>query len=260
MRIAYADESGKNRQDPHLVVAAVIVHADSQLIPVEEHLNALIQKHIPKDKQEGFYFHATEIYHGKNNKSIFHDRNEWPDERRLAILDDLVKIPADFGLPICMNFLERATFPAAPPQKPHTNQEIEVAAHAITLAGCELSIEYWMRENTTNEVVLVTAEENSDIRKVAKEIHLMYRNKAELEKNGLGNHPYFPFVKIKDGLQFAAKSECQLLQIADVCAWAIRKRVKKDADAERYFGPLNKQIARHAFTEEELSQLDLQGF
>lgn len=257
MRIAYMDESGKNTRDPHLVVAAIIVHADSQLIPIENHLNELIQKHIPADEQEGFFFHATEIYHGKSTKSIFHDRSKWPDDRRFAILDDLLKIPSEFNIPICMGFLERASFPSEPPKKPHTVQEIEVSAHTVALMGCEIAVEFWMRENTQNEVALVVAEENTDIRIVAKEIHSVYRNKEALARENLGNHPYFPFVKIRDGLQFAAKSESQILQIADVCAWAIRKFLKKDVDSDRYFQPINKQLVRLGLTEDELVKMSL---
>jgi hypothetical protein len=38
------------------------------------------------------------------------DKNEWSDERRWAILDDLVAVPAEFNLPICIVVVERSKF------------------------------------------------------------------------------------------------------------------------------------------------------
>jgi hypothetical protein len=60
VRITYMDESGSSRRDPIVVEAGVIIHGDDQVIPVEEHLEGLVEKHIPEDKREGFYFHAAE--------------------------------------------------------------------------------------------------------------------------------------------------------------------------------------------------------
>ncbi len=55
MRVVYLDESGISRREPVLVVAAIIAHGDTQVIPVEDHLERLVQKHIPEENREGFF-------------------------------------------------------------------------------------------------------------------------------------------------------------------------------------------------------------
>ena len=76
-----------------------IVHGGHQLVPVEVHLQGLVEKHIPPEDRAGFVFHATDIW---SNGKYFKDRQRWPLERRLPILEALADIPASFGLPIVL--------------------------------------------------------------------------------------------------------------------------------------------------------------
>ena len=62
VRLAFMDEAGTSRREPFVVVAAVMIHADTQLIPVEECLEELVEKHIPEGDRDGFVFHATNIW------------------------------------------------------------------------------------------------------------------------------------------------------------------------------------------------------
>ena len=72
------DESGLSSREPLLVEAGIIVHGDEQVIPIEEHLERLVEKHIPAHQREGFFFHATDIYGGGDKHSIFHDKQNGP--------------------------------------------------------------------------------------------------------------------------------------------------------------------------------------
>ncbi len=56
VRVTYMDESGASPKEPILIQAAIIVHGDDQVIPVEEYLESLVEKHIPADKRAGFFF------------------------------------------------------------------------------------------------------------------------------------------------------------------------------------------------------------
>jgi len=248
MRVTYMDESGASPKEPLLVEAAIIVHGDDQVVPVEEHLEMLVEKHIPFDKREGFYFHATDIYGGGNKKCLFHDKNEWPDKRRLAILDDLALVPAKFDLPISIGIMQKAKFidglvaSAIKAGAKHSRQEIAVAIHALAIIQCEVGVELWLRKHTEKEITHVIAENNDEVRLAAKEAHMMLRNKSEMAKEGFLDHPCFPFKRIRDGLQFTTKAESRLLQIADVCAWATRRIANNAPDAERFYGPFRRQI------------------
>ncbi len=245
MRVTYMDESGSSPKEPILVEAAVMVDGDKQVVPVEEHLESLVEKHIPADKRAGFYFHATDIYGGGNKKCIFHDKDEWPDERRRAILDDLVAVPAQFGLPISIGIMQKKKFMQDKDllgASKHTPQEIAVAIHALAIIQCEIGVEMWLRRHTEREITHIIAENNDEVRLAAKEAHMMLRNKEEMEKAGFVNHACFPFVRIRDGLQFTTKAESRLLQVADVCAWTVRRAANNAPDAFRFYEPVRKQI------------------
>jgi hypothetical protein len=248
VRIVYMDESGTGKEDTHLVVCGAIVHGDTLFGPVEDYLQSLIDKHIPADKKEGFYFHASEIYSGSRkgkSASIFADRQEWPAERRWAILDDMVAIPKDFNIPICVAWIEKSEFLTkiknAPPEK-KLDVEGSKAVHACGIAVCELIVEKWMRENTTDEFAMITMENNDEVRQLAKSTHLYLKNIEDLSDYGEISAKILPFVKIRDGLQFANKSESRFLQIADVCAWACRRALNHAENADRFITPLLPQI------------------
>lgn len=44
MRVTYMDKSGLSKREPILIEAAIIVHGDDQVIPVEEYLESLVEK------------------------------------------------------------------------------------------------------------------------------------------------------------------------------------------------------------------------
>lgn len=248
VRVTYMDESGASPREPILVEAAIIIHGDDQVIPVEEYLEALVEKHIPADKRGGFYFHATDIYGGGKKECIFHNKDEWPDERRWAILDDLVAVPAKFGLPVSLGIMQKARFIEALVQeairagKRHTPQEIAAATHALAIIQCEIGVEMWLRKHTQKEITHIIAEDNNDVRLAAREAHVMLRDKDEMANVGFLDHACFPFKRIRDGLQFTSKAESRLLQIADVCAWATRRMANDAPDAARFYEPFRRKI------------------
>ena len=254
VRVTYMDESGLGKREPILVEAAVIVHGDDQVVPVEEYLESLVEKHIPIDKQDGFFFHATDIYGGGDKNCIFHDKNEWPDERRWAILDDLVAVPAKFGLPICVGIIQKSEFPPPLPAVDHSPQEVAVARHAMAIIQCEIGVEHWLRANTEKEITHIIAESNDEVRLAAKEAHMLLRNPKEIAAQGFVNHPIFPLKRIRDGLQFTTKAESRLLQVADVCAWVIRRAANNAPNAFRFYDPLRHQIAFPS--DEEMAALE----
>ena len=64
MRIVYLDESGTSRGERLAVVAGVVIDGDNQLVALEEHMERLVERHIPRDNREDFFFHATNIWSG----------------------------------------------------------------------------------------------------------------------------------------------------------------------------------------------------
>jgi hypothetical protein len=206
----------------------------------------LVQKHIPPDKQDGFFFHSTDIYGGGKQGCIFHDKDEWPDERRWAILDDLAAIPAKFDLPVCIGMIQKAEFPlpkGTDKTNPEILRQIDVAQHAFAIIQCEIAVELWLRKHTEREITHIIAENNDEVRLAAREAHTLLRDpQAIAAAGGPANHPVYPFKRIRDGLQFTTKPESRLLQVADVCAWAMRRYANFAPNAKRFFEPIAHKV------------------
>lgn len=244
MRQVYMDESGTNSSCEIVVVCGAIINPDQQAVLIDSYLDQLLQKHIPADKRDGFVFHASEIYLGKSSKSIFSDRETWPQEKRWAILDDLSQLPKNLNIPICTAWTNKQVFPGTIRDESINEKDfgtsLQNVMHGTAIAACELVIEKWMRENTKDEFAIVCMENHNELQKLAKATHLYMRNSSGFGDNELMK--YFPFTKIRDGLYLASKEESRFLQIADFCSWACRRSLEKAPDAPRFMEHLLPQI------------------
>ena len=91
-----------------------------------------------------------------------------------------------------------------------------------------------MREVAPDEVALLIAEDRDSIRARLKQAHALYRDHNRMRKiNPLLT--YFPFHHIRDTIHFAKKNESAHLQIADVCAFIIKKRLMGDTHIGPHF-------------------------
>lgn len=77
-----------------------------------------------------------------------------------------------------------------------------------------------------------------------------------MAKEGYVDHACFPFKRIRDGLQFTTKAESRLLQVADACAWAIRRTANNAPNAFRFYQPVRDQIV--LLDEQQKTALDEQ--
>ena len=126
MKLVYQDEGGTAVHELFLVVSGVVVDGDRQLVAVENHLDILVQKHIPEHDRPGLIFHATDIWSGAK---YFKDRDKWPMERRLEILRDLARIPGRFDIPVAWGFVDKGKFPDPKFAIAFAQEEVEVARH-----------------------------------------------------------------------------------------------------------------------------------
>src|SRR5437899_1744928 len=75
LRHLFLDESGTSGEST-LVVAGALFDVDKQYWPVQDYLQELLNKYVPKEHHRGFVFHACDLYHG-TGKTIF-DRRAFP--------------------------------------------------------------------------------------------------------------------------------------------------------------------------------------
>jgi len=224
-RFVYVDESGISSKERVTVVAAVIVNADKELKAVEERVESIIAKYVSEKYQEGFSFHATDLFHGGGR--IF-DRRQYLLETSHEILKKLLRVTGEFRLPIVYGYSEKTSllelFKKVPPR------HAAAIHHAYTYSMCVVAAERYMREKAQqSELASLVVENNDNSQKAIKMIHALMRSRnldeaspalvSDLKQMAPG---CLPITKIVHGVYFASKEDSVVLQIADACAFTIR--------------------------------------
>lgn len=243
MRLVYFDEAGISnpKHEPFLVVAGVIVNADRCLNALERHLEKLVTRHIPEENRGGFVFHATEIFNG--GKTIVRSDPRWTPERRFVIADDLAAIPRKFGLQLAFGIVERATFPRTfeMPQDMSPG-DLTVAAHAVAFTSCAMLVEHWMRRSASDEICLLVVENNERAKKIIRDTQEYHQDRRIEPLLTDAERRHFPFRKIKEDPLFQEKRRSSPLQVADFCAYILKRALMGDNRFERFMGPLREKI------------------
>ena len=254
MRLVYLDEAGlsKPSEEPFLVVAGAIVHADQKLMAIERHLDGIASRNIRSEFLDGFVFHAHELFNGggkvfKREKSDFIGPLEWTRERRWSLADELAKIPAKFDLPIALSFLDKTDFEANYGVKEETNEaETIVLQHTLAFVQTSMMIEQWMRANTNNEICILIAEDNDRARKMIRGAQNFYQDPKRVATLRDYGKPevamHLPFRKIKEDPLFQPKKRAHPMIIADFCAYVFKRVLMEDEKYYRFFAPWRKSI------------------
>lgn len=234
MRLTYLDESGTNAKDPHLVVAGVIVDGDKQLAPVEDYMETLVVKHIPEPDRPGFVFHASDIWNGNE---YFKDRELWPWFRRESILRDLVGVIPKFRLPVCVGIFDRLRGDRIEFKDSASSLDRTQISHSFALMDLALGVEEVFRSLWPDEITILVHEDRHNVREELKAAILMLRFFNKTDEAWQNMWPpekakFLPLTRIRDTTLFAAKDDCCLLQLADVCAFFFRGTL---ADNQAYW-------------------------
>lgn len=226
-RILYLDESGITNDedaDPYMIVAGVMLHTDSQWRAVRDALQKVADDWLPPQGRKGFIFHAKDIYHG--NKSW--DRDVWPAEIRNQILIELVEITHTLKIPIFAQYVEKKTYGVGI----LTAEQLSYPHKAVQMQGicaldCVVWADRWLERYAPDENATVTAEDKTDVREVIRNMHVVLKNSKLMESNGLGVIEGLPLKRIIDGISFQRKNEAVALQLADACAFVLKRGLGK---------------------------------
>lgn len=237
VRIGFLDEAGRSQHEPIMVVAGVLVHGDRTYRAITEHLRAIARRHIPEPDRENFLFHAKDIFQGAR---YFKDKEVWPRERRFPILRELAGTPAKFSLPVVFGHAAKKQFTPAvervitalKPAKKHHGLIKDASIHGTVFAMAEIMIERQMHKFPRDEICILIAENTDRIKKAVKNGHAMLQSTkkmgdylASFKVDGT------PITKIVDTPHFAEKAESPPLQVADVCAYLILRRLRREASS-----------------------------
>lgn len=148
VRFVYVDESGISVNETTLVVADVIIDADSQWSRVAQHLDQLVNEFVPYGQRNDFIFHATELFHGSGQ--VF-NRNQYRIERSHEALTAILAIPSAFRLPIVFGFIRKqltGELPSTAKEKQEGKEarsEAE-ANHSVAFSLCAMGAETFMKK------------------------------------------------------------------------------------------------------------------
>lgn len=232
VRLVYLDETGISNptHEPYLIVAGVIISGDQDWRPLERHIISLRRKYLPEEAQKYFVFHAKDIWHGTK----YFDRSKWPLEVRRNILKDLADIPRRFHLPVVGSVIDRAAFvESVRPQLVAGSNPTAISttglAYTAAFMNVVMDVDGWMGANAPAEMAMLIVEDRDKVKESIRGIHSRYTDPLLDEPNTLITK------HIVDTVNFAAKEDSILLQIADTCCFVMRRAMERKKDiAEMY--------------------------
>jgi hypothetical protein len=230
LRYIYVDEAGTSEREPVTIVAGIIVEADTQFVPAEKELDALKKDYVPTSMQEKFISHATTIW---GSQRI---REAWQFEERLAYLLGIMSLPRRLGIPLSFGLVRRTA-----PMPPDFNLNLLSPAqfhHTLAFSGAVSRADKYIRDYGRPEEVATLVVENipemhSFLRKIVNGLRSepitlsdpddFILTGAELGLGVLLQEGVFGIERIRDGVHFQEKGESPFLQIADACAFGLRR-------------------------------------
>ena len=220
VRIAYLDESGTGslEADPYLVVAGVIVDADGHAAQLTQNLHKILHGSTPPGVRVPRYLHAKDIWHGTKE----YDKIRWPFERRMQILKALSLCPVAHMATVVYGAVDRAKVRQMHPGTSQKRQDEIAYAQAATL--CIFQVERFMRERAKEgEIASITFEAGPKGSRLVKEIAYSMRF-PKLGEFGQDVMDFLPLTRIIDNPNFQEKTDSSILQLADYCAFALKRR------------------------------------
>jgi Protein of unknown function (DUF3800) len=244
VRLTYLDEAGSDYGAPFLAVAGVVVHGDFEWPEINKRIAVLIENYIPESDRAGFFFHATDIFHG----SGYFDRRktEWTDrEKRWQILLDIARIIEDLSLPVVAGTYRKATF-GGELIKAESAAFQHKMIHDMAVLDCMLWADRWLAKFAPSELSTIIHEDGTAAKPLIKATIRIMRSDELMRQWGfdpvVAAEFGLPLKRIIDTVHFAEKADARPLQLADLCAFILGRAMKNLAVPIGVFQILFKQV------------------
>lgn len=262
MRFIYVDEAGISEHELVTVVAGVLVHADSQWIPAARRVAELHQT-VPEKFRSGFVSHAKRIWGSKEY------RDGWPQDARLKFLCDMMAIPWNYGLTLAWATMPRS-YVSGPIPPGYSKEQYQ---HAVAFGTCMGAADKYIREfGLPGELATVVAEDTESARGHLRTSLQIVRARPDAITGKLvrvSDSPLLRFrrgaddgidirvCRIVDNIHFSAKNEAILLQIADACAFGLRRYHSKQSTGIEFLRAIYGEIPNVPTAEDSLPCMGL---
>lgn len=240
VRVLYLDEAGIGNieNDPFLVVAGVLIHADTQWMALAQRLESILRDATPHGSALPSHLHAKDIFHGSGE----FDRKLWSGDRRFGLLAQIAGLPAEFDIPVVWSYSDRRDRSWTDPSS--TPGEVLIDNYSACAMACLLKTEIFMRaQPNKSEVASVVLEQNHELQKRIPSLVSFLRNPGSEVDNLLpGWERSIPPRHIIDAPSCQPKTASNILQLADYCAFALKRRLQGAKRAEELTDPFWGQL------------------
>jgi Protein of unknown function (DUF3800) len=221
MRNIYTDEAGTAANEAVSVVLALIVNPDTQWFPVVAALAILYQRYVPDQYRTGFAFHARKLS-GQNKYP------GWDYEDRKSLMRAVMTLPSKFNIPIALGATRRGRndWSKWPEKKMNSAQVDHFWAFTLCMGTCNR----FLGEECSDELGQVIAEDIPEMRRyLRKSVNLLRSRPLVLDRDARGpdDPPTHTFRgdRMIDEVHFLDRSNAPFLQIADACAFGLRRYI-----------------------------------
>lgn len=232
--------------EPITLYCAVIIEEDRQLLAVEDKLDQ-IHRLVPVG-YENVPFHATEIFGGgrapfKRGQPGSPTQTEF-ERLRAEIAPRLGSLPMQLAIPICIGGLDRRCL-TLPKHQGKARKAIQIGAPFVR---CLSMVELWFRRNAPHENYRLVIEDNQEWRGRFDKVVRLLQEEAFCEElradMDYGSAELYPFRSMLGEPIFEGKRAGSALELADFCAYVIKRMAMKRDDAiySQYFEAFSRQI------------------
>jgi hypothetical protein len=258
VRSIYLDEAGISRfsEEPVLSVAGVILHTDTQWRPLHEYFKDLVNHFIPEEFREGHAFHTFQIWH----RSGIYDKKRFGIDTT-ALLHAICDAIPKFQLPVVWGTMRKSYARAALEEDREVVSEKSLLNTAFMCAFSDavFRADLWMKQYGGEELANLVMENNDQLRKFAKATfkHMKSGFLDELVKAT----PDFGFPtehvrlnRIIDAPSFMEKDDAPPLQLADFCAYMVKRYFAEKGDVTEYVAKMMASMM-YGFNQEKLAAM-----
>lgn len=224
VRYIYVDEAGTAANEPVTVVVGIVVHADTQWLSASECLRAL-RDSVPDRHREGFILHAKSIW---GNPKY---REGWELKERVNFLQAAMSIPRLTGIAVAYGIAKRSK------KSPINNLSPAKYDHMRAFEICIAKADECIRSfGQPGELATVIAEDVPEIKRLLRwfvqflkehPLHIpavgLTRTDAQIASGEFADGTTFQVERVVDAVHFVSKADGPLLQIANSCAFGMRR-------------------------------------
>jgi hypothetical protein len=163
-------------------------------------------------------------------------------ERRLQIADQFAALPSKLGLHLVFGIVQRDEFPSTFDVQGLKAGDVTALAHVVAYISCAIQVDVWLRTHAPSEVALIIVEDNDRVRATIKKMHNEYQKPNFADEMGPEVAKFLPFKKIKASPLFEQKEQSIPLQLADFCAYVLKRGLMGDGRFKRFIDPLRSRV------------------